>query len=169
MKVKSINPIFSSNCVLKDTFSQNKQTIQKQTTFNNTKGTLSIPTNIALAQRANVSFKNDYYGSNMSAYAGHDSSKPIPPIEIEKYELSSKIGLLIHDGKLLEALLCKVSLASICKSQRKERDAFLLEESIRRLYKDIPYDHKRIAKERIRAYNKDMAKYIDEDIKKIPD
>lgn len=128
----------------------------------------SVPSKIALAQMSNVSFGNKYnYGQdNLSSYINYSGPKP-PNIEVHKYNISTEIAAAIENEDYLTAIKGKIALAQICKSQAKERDAFILEEGVKRLYKDLPKYLKEQAKTVIGKYNSDMAKYIEEDIKKL--
>ena len=127
----------------------------------------SVPAGIVLAQFSKVNFCGNYnYGSDdLSAYDDYCGPQP-PQIEIEKYRISKAVDKYIEEENYLSAIKGKIKLASICKSQGKENDAFILEESIRRLYKDLPRYQRNEAKDIIRSYNHDMAEYIDEDIKR---
>lgn len=127
---------------------------------------VSVPANILLAQLPKVSFGGRYnYGSDdLSPYDDYDGPQP-PLIEIRKYRISKAVQDYIKEEDYLSAIKGKLELASICRDQGKECDTFILEESIRRLYKDLPIYQREEAKDAIRAYNYDMAEYIDEDIK----
>ena len=81
-----------------------------------------------------------------------------------KYNLSKSIQQNIEEKDYLSAIRGKLTLAEICKTQHKEDDAYMPEESIRRLYKDLPKYQRNDAKSAISCYNPDMAQYIDEDI-----
>ncbi len=128
---------------------------------------VSVPANIALAQFSKVNFGGRYnYGrDDLSAYYEYDGPKP-PQIEIKKYQISKEVDKFIEEEDYLSAIKGKIQLASICKEQGKDSDAYILEESVRRLYKDLPFYQKSEAKEVISDYNFDMAAYIDEDIKR---
>lgn len=128
---------------------------------------ISVPANILLAQMPNVSFGGRYnYGrDDLSAYDDYEGPQP-PQIEIEKYKISKAVDESIENEDYLSAIKGKVKLAFICKKQGKESDSYILEESIRRLYKDLPRYQREEAKNVIRDYNYDMAQYIDEDIKR---
>lgn len=132
----------------------------------------SVPTSKVLAQMGNVSFTSRYkYGKDdFSAYGewtrNHPGGTP-PDIEIGKYRASLKVQEYIDNEDYLSAIKGKLRLAEINKKQGNDEDAFLLEEGIRKLYKDLPKYQKEEAKVEISKYNSDMAKYIDEDIKKL--
>ena len=123
----------------------------------------SVSSAVILSQLGNVSFKGDYGRDDLSAYENYDG--PLPPdIEVEKYKRSVKVQEAIDEGRYLDAIQGKISLARIVRRQGKERDAFLLETSIRELYKCLPLSQKAQARNIISTYNIDMAAHIDEDI-----
>lgn len=126
---------------------------------------LRIPSCVILAQMPQVNFSSNYRGGNddLSRYDKH-SGDMIPDIEIKKYNISKDVQRHIENEDYLSAIKGKLELAYICKSQKKENDAFYLEESIRLLYDGLPKYQKNEAKDAIRKYNYDMALYIDEDI-----
>ena len=127
----------------------------------------SLPTMFALSQMPNVNFGSRYnYGNDdLSAYEDYVGAQP-PEIEIRKYNISKKVDADIKNEDYLSAIKGKLELAKICRLQDKDDDAYNLEESIRRLYKDLPKYQRADAKEEIANYNEDMAYYIDEDIKR---
>lgn len=127
----------------------------------------SLPTVAIASQFPNVNFgaKRNYGSDDMSSYENYYGPQP-PAIEIKKYALSKQIAEYIENEDYLSAIKSKVDLASICREQGKDRDAFILEESIRKLYKDLPKYQKPEAKDAIRPYNNDMARYIDKDIER---
>ena len=127
----------------------------------------SLPTLSALSQMPNVNFGSRYnYGDDdLSPYSNYIGPQP-PEIEIRKYNISKKVEADIRNEDYLSAIKGKLELAKICRLQDKEDDAYNLEESIRRLYKDLPKYQRPDAKEQIASYNEDMAYYIDEDIKR---
>lgn len=129
----------------------------------------SFSTVAVISQMPNVNFgakKYNYGSDDLSPYNTYSGPTP-PEIEMKKYRLSVQIENYINEDNYLEAIKGKLALARICKSQGKDGDAFILEESIRRLYKDLPRYQRSDAKAQISTYNSDMAKYIDEDIKRI--
>lgn len=120
----------------------------------------------ALAQMPNVHFLSKHYNygrDDFSAYDNYEGPQP-PQIEIEKYSISRHVDQCIANENYLSAIDGKIKIARICRSQGKEHDAFMLENSIRRLYKDLPLYQREEAKSIISDYNHDMAKYIDQDI-----
>ena len=121
---------------------------------------------IALAQMPNVSFGNKHFNygkDNFDAYDNYQGPPP-PQIEIEKYRKSLEVQKNIDEENYLAAIQGKIELARICRKQGNEKDAFMLENSIRDLYKDLPKYQRDQAKMMIGDYNHDMAKYIDIDI-----
>lgn len=100
---------------------------------------------------------------DLSAYYDYNGDS-IPHIEMEKYRISEVVNEALGRDDYLTAIKGKARIAQICKSQGKEDDAFMLEESIRGLYSEMPYSQRNSAKNIISSYNKDMADYIDEDI-----
>lgn len=127
----------------------------------------TVPTVTVLAQLPNVNFgaKRNYGRDDLSLYDTYSGPRP-PEIEIKKYIITRQVDEHIEMEDYLSAIKGKIDLARICKSQGKDDDAFILEESIRRLYKDLPKYQKSEAKRAISTYNKDMAKYIDKDIER---
>ena len=101
-----------------------------------------------------------YSGDDLGAYEYYTGPTP-PEIEIRKYNLSKAIEMNINLEDYISAISGKISLAEICHSQGKERDAYMLECSIRDLYACLNDKDKAVAKNLIREYNKDMAKYIE--------
>lgn len=130
--------------------------------------TTSAPTTVSfLAQMPNVSFGSRYeYGhDDLSAYDNYRGPQP-PEIEQRKYEISRKVDDDINNENYLSAIKGKIKLAEICHGQGKDDDAYMIEESIRKLYKGLPRYQKTEAKSEIRNYNYNMAEYIDKDIEK---
>ena len=85
------------------------------------------------AQRTkHVNFKSVDY----SAYANHDGS-PIPDIERLKYSKTRLADQLEQLGKLKEAADEWFDIARICRSQGKERDAYLCDEAAHKLLRRI--------------------------------
>lgn len=172
----SIQSISSSLPLHNITVMQQNQTVpendntdktKKQQYISFQKNIVSVPANIALAQFSKVNFGSRYsYGDDdLSPYYEYDGPQP-PQIEIEKYRISKAVDNFIKEEDYLSAIKGKIQLASICKNQGKDSDSYILEESVRRLYKDLPFYQRNEAKAVIRNYNHDMAAYIDEDIKR---
>ena len=67
-----------------------------------------------------------------SAYDNYHGG-PIPDIEMEKYYKTKHAESLENMGKLKEAADEWFSIAKICRSQGKERDAFLCDTAARKL------------------------------------
>jgi len=125
----------------------------------------SFSTVSMLSQMPNVSFKGyNYKKDNLSAYDNYSGPTP-PAIEQKKYRISVQVQEDIENENYLAAIKGKIELAKICKSQGKESDAYILEESVRDLYSDLPKYQRNSAKSIIRSYNRDMADYIDDDIR----
>ena len=128
----------------------------------------NVSGSVALAQMPNVSFKSRHYNygkDDFDAYDNYEGPQP-PQIEIEKYHKSLAVQKHIDEENYLAAIQGKIELARICRKQGNERDAYMLENSIRDLYKDLPKYQRDQAKMIIGEYNYDMAKYIDFDINK---
>ena len=125
----------------------------------------NTPVSVVLAQMPNVSFGAKHYNYGKDDFTPYDEyDGPTPPqIEMEKYRRSIQIQKDIDDENYLAAIRGKIELARICRSQGKEDDAYMLENSIRELYKDLPRYQREDAKSIISQYNHDMAKYIDKD------
>ena len=163
--ISNLMPVYNKAVI------QRNQTVptdeQQQTTETSQEKPISVRANILLAQFPKVSFGSRYnYGSDdLSPYYDYEGPQP-PEIEIKKYRISKAVDDFIADEDYLSAIKGKIQLASICKEQGKDSDAYILEESIRKLYKDLPRYQKNEAKDVIRVYNHDMAEYIDEDIKR---
>lgn len=123
-----------------------------------------------LAQMPNVSFGNsagfNYGHDDLSRYDEYIGPPP-PEDEVTKLKLSKQAVTAIEKQDYLSAIDLKIQVAGICKKQGLERDAFILEEGIRRLYRDLPLYLREQAKGLIGKYNQDMAKYIEADIKKL--
>lgn len=130
--------------------------------------TTSAPSTLSfISQMPNVSFSGRYHYGNddLSEYDNYRGPQP-PEIEIRKYRISCQVNNDINDENYLAAIKGKIELAQICHEQGKDSDAFLIEESIRKLYKDLPRYQKSEAKSAIQNYNYDMGKYIDQDIER---
>lgn len=128
----------------------------------------SIPTSKVLSQMGNVSFTSHYnYGqddfSPWSDWVRNNPGANPPMEEVAKYRASRQAQEYIDNEDYLSAIRVKLNIARRCYGH----DAFLLEESVRRLYRDLPKYQKAEAREMIADYNSDMAKYIEEDIKKM--
>ena len=164
MKIASIQAI-RANVSSFNAQAKKNQSINNQTNVVPFKQT-TVPTGMYLAQMPNVSFKGNDIDDNLNAYNNY-SGGPIPAIEMDKYSISVRVNNAIESGDYIEAIKGKIALSRICKNQGKETDAFMLEEGIRRLYTKLEGDEKTVAKYEIRRYNKDMADYIDEDVKKL--
>jgi len=76
----------------------------------------------------NPSFKEVDY----SAYDNYHGG-PIPDIERVKYSKTKNAEMLENMGKLSEAAEEWFSIAKICRSQGKERDAYLCETAAKKL------------------------------------
>ena len=114
--------------------------------------------------------KRHVQNGDLSAYDRFNEEFPgaIPPaVEQEKFRLSMRAEEQINDENYLEAIKTKITIADICRHQGNDRDAFLLEETTRQLYAALPKYQKEEARSVIAEYNEDMAKYIDEDIKRL--
>ena len=112
-----------------------------------------------LSQMPNVSFGR--YHDDLSPYFNYDGPTP-PEIEHQKYYLSYVIERDIEQGNFVSAIGGKIRLATICRGQGKERDAYMLEEGMKALYKEIPTrKDKKAAKKLIGEYNPEMAEYLD--------
>ena len=95
----------------------------------------------------------------------HKSIESTPPeLEIKKYNISKDVQRYIENEDYLSAIKGKLKLAEICRSQKKKEDTFYLEDSIKRLYNELPKYQKNEAKDLIRTYSKDMVTHIDRDI-----
>lgn len=118
-----------------------------------------------LSQMPNVSFgaKRNYGKDSLDAYNNYSGPTP-PEIEVKKYIITRQVSEHIENEDYLSAIKGKLLLAEICKEQGKDGDAFILEESVRKLYKDLPKYQRAEAKSEIAGYNEDMAEYIDRDI-----
>ena len=129
----------------------------------------SFSTVAVISQMPNVNFGAKKYNYGKDDFSPYDTYQgPTPPeIELQKYRISRAVESYIEEDNYLEAIKGKLSLAKICQNQGKSGDAFILEESIRRLYKDLPRYQRNDAKAYISSYNSDMAKYIDQDIEKL--
>lgn len=164
MRVASIDSVVltstplrkKTECNTQMEFAQNNESTPQLSKFS----TVSF-----LSQMPNINFKGRYnYGKDdLSDYNNYSGPQP-PELEIKKYRISCKVDNAIAEDNYLEAIKGKLELAKICRWQGKERDTFILEESIRRLYKDLPRYQRGEAKSAIRPYNEDMANYIDKDI-----
>jgi hypothetical protein len=125
-----------------------------------------IDGNVFFAQMPNVSFGRYSYGQDdLAPYNEYEGPQP-PDIEIDKFALTKQVKKDIEEENYLSAIEGKIEIAKICKEQGKDSDAYLLEESIRKLYKELPKYQRAEAKEVISDYNSDMAKYIDRDTQK---
>jgi hypothetical protein len=123
----------------------------------------SIDGKMFFAQMPNVSFGRYSYGKDdLEPYDLYKGPQP-PDIEIDKFALSRQVENDIENENYLSAIEGKVEIAKICREQGKEKDAYLLEESIRKLYKELPKYQREEAREVLSDYNFDMAKYIDRD------
>lgn len=133
--------------------------------FVDSKSLPSVKSISVLSQMPNVSFgaKRNYGKDSLSAYDNYSGPRP-PEIEIKKYIITRQVAEYIENEDYLSAIKGKLRLAEICKKQGKDSDAFILEESVRKLYKDLPKYQRSEAKSEIADYNVDMATYIDRDI-----
>ena len=163
----SIKPIVYKTrtiCSLNNVQSNIEETKSKE--YNNNSKTLkSVSGFKILSQLPNISFKRNYSGDDLSPYYDYTGSTP-PEIEIEKFNISKEVQYSIDNEDYISAIQGKIELAKICHSQGEERDAYMLECSIRDLYSCLPSSNRSTAKGIIYKYNKDMAIYIDDDIKK---
>ena len=168
MKIQAINYAVN-NLAAQTTVSATKNNVLNSNFLSNEKFE-SVSGSLALAQMPNVnfSFGRKHYNYGQDDFDAYDNySGPTPPqIELEKYRKSLQVQKNIDDENYLAAIEGKIDLARICRKQGNERDAFMLEESIRDLYKDLPKYQRDEAKSLIGNYNHDMAKYIDQDINK---
>lgn len=165
MKITSVN-----SAVLAGSFSvpqnKNKQNIQAIGVAGiNCEPQMSKVDSLVLHQMPNINFSGRYkYGrDDLSPYDNYVGPRP-PQIELEKYYLSRQVDNDIANEDYLSAIKGKIELAQICKRQGCNKDSFMLEESIRKLYKDLPKYQRAEAKQAITDYNRDMGKYIDSDI-----
>ena len=69
-----------------------------------------------------------------SQYENHDG-RPIPDIEMKKYNLSREAESLEKAGKIAEAAEKWFDVAALCRNGGKERDAYLCETTARKLLK----------------------------------
>lgn len=163
MKIQAINSSISS--VYQTNLRSNKNVSANEKMQSN--GALqSVSGSVALAQMPNVNFMSNHFNygkDNFDAYDNYEGPQP-PQIEIEKYRKSIEVQKHIDEENYLAAISGKIDLARICRKQGNERDAYMLENSIRELYKDLPKYQRDQAKMIISDYNHDMAKYIDIDI-----
>lgn len=167
MKITNVN-----SAVLAGSFSvtpnKNNQNIQAIGASGiNCEPQMSRVDSLVLHQMPNINFSGRYnYGrDDLSPYDNYTGPRP-PQIEIEKYKLSRQVDIDIANENYFSAIQGKIELAKICKNQGRDRDSYMLEESIRKLYKDLPTFQRAAAKAVIAGYNRDMAKYIDNDIKR---
>ncbi len=122
----------------------------------------TVSANQILSQMPNVSFKGPVH-DDMSEYDNYDGPKP-PAIEQRKYEISLKVHDDIENGRYVSAIGGKIALAEICHRQGKDDDAFMLEQGIKSLYKEIPDKADKLtAKILIKNFNYEMAEYLDEE------
>ena len=111
-----------------------------------------VSTMSALSQMPNISF------GKSKTLSKNDE------IEIQKQLLTDVAESDLKSGRKVEALEKKLQIAKLCKKQGQEYNAFLLEDGVRDLYKNMrPYERDS-AIEAIRKYNPDMAENIDKDI-----
>lgn len=104
---------------------------------------------------------------DLSAYNDYQpdiAGKRPPEIEEHKFNLSMQAEEYISEENYLEAIRTKIAIAEICRTQGKQRDTYLLEQTTRDLYAALPKYQKKDAKDIIAKYNQDMAKYIDQDV-----
>lgn len=155
----SVNPVHRQNVL---------PFVKKDTQIASSEALQSVSSSVALSQMPNVSFSGKHYNYGQDDFSDYDNySGPQPPqIELEKYQISRQVQEDIDDENYLSAISGKIKLARIVRKQGKERDAYLLENSIRDLYKDLPIYQRNEAKRIIAEYNHDMAKYIDDDIRR---
>ncbi len=120
-----------------------------------------IPTINFLAQLPNVHFgdKFQYSQDDLSAYEELQTEEP-SEMEQYKYTLSKKANGYKWENRPFSALVAKLQLASICKSQNKERDAFLLEEGVKELFRALPREYFDAAYDLIEDYNPEMAQSL---------
>ena len=163
MKVGCVNaPVFGATPIRKNS---EQNCVVNTNDTRQIKDLSSCPTLLFLAQMPKTSFSSSrhYPNDDLSMYDKYNGDI-IPDIEIKKYDISKDVKNHIENEDFLSAIKGKLELAQICKSQKKESDAFYLEESIRILYDGLPKYQKQEAKDAIRKYNYDMALYIDQDI-----
>lgn len=167
MKVQAINSAVFTPAVQSNVSAHKNKVANTNVLLN--ENLQSVSGSLALAQMPNVTFgghKHYNYGNdNFDDYDNYSGPTP-PQIEIEKYRKSLQVQNDIDDENYLAAIEGKIDLARICRRQGNERDAYMLENSIRDLYKDLPRYQRDDAKRIIGGYNHDMAKYIDQDIYK---
>lgn len=150
MKVGCVNaPIFGATPIRKNS---EQNFLLEASNTKQIQNLVSCPTLLYISQIPKINFS-----SNTNNFL-------TPDIEIKKYDLSKDVQRHIENEDFLSAIKGKLELAQICKSQKKENDAFYLEESIRILYDGLPKYQKNEAKDAIRKYNYDMALYIDQDV-----
>lgn len=131
-------------------------------TISTESGTIGTPSGKTKTSHQETNYKED----SLSAYLNYQGG-PIPQIEMDKYHLSCESVEAQKRHDFLRVVQLKLELAKICKSQPgKEGDAYILEEGIRKAYIILSAADKKKAKVMISEYNSDMAKYIDEDIKR---
>jgi hypothetical protein len=117
-----------------------------------------------LAQLPYIYFGNkDDNERELDIYDDYKGSQA-PDVEIDKFSISKQVDKDIKNENYLAAIEGKIEIANICKSQGKNKEAYLAEDSIRRLYKSLPKYQKSDALEIIADYSEDLAKYIDKDI-----
>ena len=80
--------------------------------------------------------KPSFKAIDLSPYQNHDGSY-IPDIEREKYAKTLKAQALEAANRFTEAAEEWFDIARICRSQGKERDAFLCETSAHKLLRGI--------------------------------
>ena len=168
MKIQALCPTQNSSCACATNLCKPQLAKTKVATNVLSEQLPAVSSLSALSQLPNVSFtakKRNYGRDNFDPYYSYRGPQP-PEIEMQKFNLSERIQQDIDDEDYLSAIKGKIILAKVCKSQDKEEDAFMLEESIRRLYKDLPKYQKQDAKDAIKEYNADMAKQIDKDIER---
>ena len=130
------------------------------TTNVNAQNLKTVSANQILSQMPNVSFKA-YEPDDLSAYENYKGTTP-PDIEREKYERSCRVADDIENGRYVSAIGGKIALARICHNQGEEREAYMLEQGIKQLYKEIPDKiDKGTAKILIGEFNPEMAEYLD--------
>ena len=149
-----VSPVYFAKVSGARTFDDKKDVPASQNQYSSSLNGSSayVSTMSALSQMPNISF-----GKSKTLSANDE-------IEIQKQLLTDIAERDLKSGRKVEALEKKLQIAKLCKEQGQEYNAFLLEDGVRDLYKNMrPYERDS-AIEAIRKYNPDMAENIDKDI-----
>ena len=79
-------------------------------------------------------------------------------LEVKKMRLTQASNWKIEKGEFVEAVKDKLEIANILKKQQKEKDKFLTEEGIRKIYTKADYMAKSLIEKLVATNNPDMAK-----------